>query len=77
MASEANYVRVDVHGEDSSSDTAASQRVPQRQLLCTVRALLKKVRQNVLVGDHVRVGSIDWVEGRGQVRLAATSGCTV
>lgn len=40
---------------------------PRRQLLCTVRALLKKVRQRVLVGDMVSVGGIDWAAGRGVV----------
>ncbi|KAL6763844.1 hypothetical protein V8C86DRAFT_3012707 [Haematococcus lacustris] len=29
--------------------------------------LLKKMGQDVLVGDRVRVGSIDWVHGRAQV----------
>ena len=35
------------------------------ELLCTVRALLKKMQERVLVGDNVRVISIDWVESRG------------
>jgi hypothetical protein len=29
--------------------------------------LLKKVGQTVLVGDRVRVGSMDWAQGKGQV----------
>jgi len=41
--------------------------IEQRQLLCTVRALLRKMSQRVLVGDRVRVGRIDWAAGRGQV----------
>ncbi|GBF95801.1 hypothetical protein Rsub_08237 [Raphidocelis subcapitata] len=44
---------------------------PRAQLLCTVRALLKKVQQRVLVGDVVSVGSIDWGEGRGVVEAVA------
>jgi hypothetical protein len=40
---------------------------PRRQLLCTVRALLKKVRQRVLVGDVVSLSGVDWGEGRGVV----------
>ncbi|KAF6264792.1 hypothetical protein COO60DRAFT_1266780 [Scenedesmus sp. NREL 46B-D3] len=40
---------------------------PRTQLLCTVRALLKKINQRVLVGDRVRVHGIDWLEGRGVV----------
>lgn len=40
---------------------------PVPQLLCTVRALLKKIGQRVLVGDNVRVHPIDWADGRGVV----------
>lgn len=47
-----------------SSEAAAP---PVRQLLCTVRALLKKIGQRVLVGDNVRVQPIDWPAGRGVV----------
>jgi ribosome biogenesis GTPase len=35
-------------------------------LLCNVRALLKKIKQRVLVGDFVRVIGIDWVDNRGK-----------
>ena len=35
------------------------------ELLCIVRALLKKVRERGLVCDYVRVISIDWVEAQG------------
>eukprot|EP00775_Hariotina_reticulata_P010726 gene10726-10883_t len=41
--------------------------LPCSQLLCTVRALLKKMNQRVLVGDRVRVINIDWNEGRAVV----------
>ena len=37
------------------------------ELLCVVRALLKKLQQRVLVGDHVVVGAIDWTAGRGMI----------
>lgn len=37
------------------------------ELLCVVRALLKKIRKRVLVGDKVLVSAIDWVEGRGMI----------
>ena len=40
---------------------------PRRQLLCTVRALLKKVRQRVLVGDVVSLAAVDWAAGRAVV----------
>ncbi|KAI8472702.1 MAG: hypothetical protein J3K34DRAFT_384159 [Monoraphidium minutum] len=44
---------------------------PRRQLLCTVRGLLKKVRQRVLVGDVVAVTSVDWAAGRGVVEAVS------
>lgn len=38
-------------------------------ILCTVRALLKKMQERVLVGDDVRLISIDWIDLRGRSRL--------
>eukprot|EP00740_Mantoniella_antarctica_P013794 CAMPEP_0181380686 /NCGR_PEP_ID=MMETSP1106-20121128/19687_1 /TAXON_ID=81844 /ORGANISM="Mantoniella antarctica, Strain SL-175" /LENGTH=762 /DNA_ID=CAMNT_0023499753 /DNA_START=288 /DNA_END=2574 /DNA_ORIENTATION=+ len=37
------------------------------ELLCVVRALLKKIRQRVLVGDGVEVNGVDWVDSRAMV----------
>lgn len=37
------------------------------ELLCVVRALLKKIKQRVLVGDAVDVLGIDWVDQRAMV----------
>ncbi|XP_071691159.1 small ribosomal subunit biogenesis GTPase RsgA 1, mitochondrial-like [Rutidosis leptorrhynchoides] len=37
------------------------------ELLCVVRILLKKIERNVLVGDKVIVGSIDWINRRGRI----------
>nr|DAD30589.1 TPA_asm: hypothetical protein HUJ06_009440 [Nelumbo nucifera] len=37
------------------------------EILCVVRALLKKIKRRVLVGDRVLVGSIDWVDRRGMI----------
>jgi hypothetical protein len=51
----------------SSSSSSHHMQPPRTQLLCTVRALLKKINQRVLVGDRVRVHGIDWSEGRGVV----------
>jgi hypothetical protein len=51
----------------SSSSSSDHIQPPRTQLLCTVRALLKKINQRVLVGDRVRVHGIDWLEGRGVV----------
>ena len=36
-------------------------------LLCTRRARLKKIGQQVLVGDRVRIDNPDWVGGRGAI----------
>lgn len=51
----------------AASNSDADLAPPRTQLLCTVRALLKKINQRVLVGDRVRVHGIDWAEGRGVV----------
>lgn len=32
-----------------------------------VKAVLKKIRRRVLVGDKVVVGSVDWVDRRGMI----------
>lgn len=37
------------------------------ELLCVVRALLKKIKKRVLVGDRVLVGSVDWADRRGMI----------
>jgi hypothetical protein len=62
MSAEANYLRVDVQQLEGSSAQP-----PRRQLLCKARTLLRKMRQNVLVGDRVRVVGIDWQHGRAMV----------
>ena len=51
----------------SSSSSTSSSPFPRPELLCTVRALLKKMRQSVLVGDRVAVSGIDWASARGAV----------
>uniref|UniRef100_A0A1J3EIC1 Putative ribosome biogenesis GTPase RsgA n=1 Tax=Noccaea caerulescens TaxID=107243 RepID=A0A1J3EIC1_NOCCA len=59
---QANFMRVTVDDDDdrSSSKTGV-------ELLCVVKAVLKKIRRRVLVGDKVLVGSIDWVDRRGMI----------
>lgn len=37
------------------------------ELLCVVKAVLKKIKRRVLVGDKVLVGSIDWNDRRGMI----------
>ena len=34
-------------------------------LLCVVRSVLKKIKNHVLVGDVVKVISVDWTDERG------------
>lgn len=43
----------------------AQQRGGKAEILCTVRGILKKIKQTVLVGDRVRVAGIDWEDMRG------------
>lgn len=64
MAAQANFVRVKVDGLEGG---LAGEAPPRPRLLCVVRALLKKMRREVLVGDRVRVVGIDWADGRGMV----------
>lgn len=35
--------------------------------MTVVRALLKKIKRRVLVGDKVLIWSIGWVDGRGMI----------
>ncbi|CAK9137341.1 unnamed protein product [Ilex paraguariensis] len=77
-SSQANFMRVIVQSlptELSATDELNSsfgkgfgetQRVGV-ELLCVVRALLKKIKRRVMVGDKVLVGSIDWVDRRGMI----------
>ncbi|KAA8528984.1 hypothetical protein F0562_033528 [Nyssa sinensis] len=76
-SAQANFMRViveSVHSESNSLEPSRSdgegfeggQRIGV-ELLCVVRALLKKIKRRVLVGDKVLVGSIDWVDQRGMI----------
>ena len=67
MAAQANFVRIKVERTGGGEPFADSSPPPQTRLLCVVRALLKKMKRQVLVGDVVRVVGIDWVDGRGMV----------
>ena len=58
VSAQANFVRVQI-----LSRGAEDQKVLERtSLLCTVRQLLKKTQQTIMVGDFVIVSGIDWVE---------------
>lgn len=68
-SSQANFMRVVVDSlplemESSRNENSASSGV---ELLCYVKAVLKKIKRRVLVGDQVLVGSIDWVDRRGMI----------
>ncbi len=58
IAVQANYYQVKL-------DVQQPERLPL--LLCTRRALLKKMGQKVMVGDRVEVVEPDWAGGRGAI----------
>ena len=68
ISKEANFVTVRLN---ENNELPESMRGPT-DLLCNVRALLKKIKQTVLVGDHVQVDSIDWADKRGQFLMCVT-----
>ena len=61
MNAQANFLRVMVRSETEERKNEAV------ELLCVVRALMKKMKRRVLVGDFVTVSGIDWVDRRGMV----------
>uniref|UniRef100_M1B7L2 GTP binding protein n=1 Tax=Solanum tuberosum TaxID=4113 RepID=M1B7L2_SOLTU len=68
-SAQANFMRVVVQHippETSGSFSKSSGEIGV-ELLCVVKAVLKKIKRRVLVGDKVLVGSIDWVDKRGAI----------
>ncbi|KAJ0969192.1 hypothetical protein J5N97_022069 [Dioscorea zingiberensis] len=69
-AAQANFMRVIVEsaGGPPENPTVFNQdpRIG-RELLCVVRALLKKIKRRVLVGDKVLVVSVDWTDRKGMI----------
>ncbi|KAJ4837355.1 hypothetical protein Tsubulata_008337 [Turnera subulata] len=61
-AAQANFMRVIVQVEEEKN-----KKKKEMELLCVVRAVLKKIKRRVMVGDKVVVGSIDWVDRRGMI----------
>ncbi|KAG8064365.1 hypothetical protein GUJ93_ZPchr0004g39839 [Zizania palustris] len=61
-ASQANFMRVIV-----GTTLPGLEHHRGSDLLCVVRALLKKIRRRVLVGDRVLVGAVDWTDRRGMI----------
>jgi ribosome biogenesis GTPase len=60
LAVQANYYQVRL-------ETQGSGEFPQPSLLCTRRSRLKKIGQQVMVGDRVEVVEPDWAGGRGAI----------
>ncbi|KAG0456051.1 hypothetical protein HPP92_023839 [Vanilla planifolia] len=69
-AAHANFMRVIVDSAGGAPETptlfGSDPRVGT-ELLCVVRALLKKMGRRVLVGDRVLVGSIAWHDRKGVI----------
>ena len=75
-SAQANFMRVNVIVPPEHSIALKNEglKIPEGsesgigvELLCVVRAVLKKIKRRVLVGDKVLVGSIDWVDRRGMI----------
>lgn len=62
IAVQANYYRVKFQ-----ADILGQRQLPVSQLLCTRRARLKKVGQQVMVGDRVQIEEPDWAGQRGAI----------
>eukprot|EP00898_Chlorokybus_atmophyticus_P005242 jgi/Chlat1/5719/Chrsp38S05563 len=83
IAAQANFMRVLVEavGEGSIVEhNATANGVPEAnlavpavgvELLCVVKAVMKKIKKRVLVGDSVIVRAIDWVDKRGMIEDVA------
>ncbi|NCJ05694.1 small ribosomal subunit biogenesis GTPase RsgA [Synechococcales cyanobacterium C] len=63
LAVQANFYRVRLQLADSVDGVG----LPPRELLCTRRSRLKKMGQQVMVGDQVRIEEPDWQGGRGAI----------
>ncbi|WCJ38743.1 Small ribosomal subunit biogenesis GTPase RsgA [Euphorbia peplus] len=66
-SAQANFMRVIVQSLASEASRSSDESKIGVELLCVVRAVLKKIKRRVLVGDKVVVGSIDWVDKRGMI----------
>ncbi|MDF5723083.1 MAG: small ribosomal subunit biogenesis GTPase RsgA [Rhizonema sp. PD37] len=70
LAVQANYyrVQVDLVDEEDIEDKKANSTLSlPNLLLCTRRTRLKKIGQQVMVGDRVVVEEPDWIGGRGAI----------
>ncbi|VFQ93265.1 unnamed protein product [Cuscuta campestris] len=84
LASQANFMRVVVQSlppeargvSGASGDSGGTPGVGV-ELLCVVKALLKKIKRKVMVGDKVLVGSIDWIDRRGMIENVFQRKCEI
>jgi ribosome biogenesis GTPase len=73
LAVQANFYRVQLDGEQGIGNKefdfipVHSSQYPVPNLLCTRRTRLKKIGQQVMVGDRVIVEEPDWPGGRGAI----------
>ncbi|MBD2136879.1 small ribosomal subunit biogenesis GTPase RsgA [Anabaena sp. FACHB-1237] len=69
LAVQANFYRVQLHdlGEEQLLPSPILNNVKPPVLLCTRRTRLKKIGQQVMVGDRVIVQEPDWLGGRGAI----------
>jgi ribosome biogenesis GTPase / thiamine phosphate phosphatase len=65
LAVQANYYRVRLHFADSTALNI--EEYENQELLCTRRSRLKKIGQQVMVGDCVTIAEPDWAGGRGAI----------
>lgn len=64
VAVQANFYRVRL---DRSNSERGDEKTTQIHLLCTRRTRLKKIGQQVMVGDRVAIEEPDYVDGRGAI----------
>lgn len=68
VAVQANFYRVRLDSLEQAKDNSASRTLhPTPFLLCTRRSRLKKIGQQVMVGDRVEIEEPDWTGGRGAI----------
>ncbi|KAL5728466.1 thiamine phosphate phosphatase [Ranunculus cassubicifolius] len=73
-SSQANFMRVLIQNPNPNDPANPNPRV---ELLCVVKAVLKKIKRRVLVGDKVLVGAIDWVDKRGMIENVFQRSCEI
>ena len=74
IAIQANYYRVKLDSaapDPTESDSVGASEASANVLLCTCRARLKKMGQQVMVGDWVGLEGVDWAGGRAAIAAVA------